>query len=529
MRMTADTAKPHPRCFAAYLMVTAMVCGALVMVIEVLGSRVIGPLFGVSLFVWTSLITTTLLALALGYAAGGLLSDRRDSPDWLYAVILAAGLLVLAIPSLKAPVMKSCLALGLRSGSLASSLLLFGPSLFLLGMVSPYIVKIAARELENIGRTVGVFYAISTVGSFAGTLLTGFVLIAWFGVDRIFLVVGFLLIALGAGYFAFFRRKYLVMLLLPLPFLLLRGERPLAKTLPDGTKAVRQLNFDGYYGNLKVIDFLDQSTRVRNLYIDGFLQGGIDLDNGLSLYEYSYFMDFLPYGLNPDGKDCLVVGLGAGLVPTWYEKMGIRTDVVDINPEMPRVAREYFGYKPGGDVFVSDARFFLEETTRRYDYMILDVYTGDTTPGHLLSLEAFRLMKKRLTGKGILAINLVGSLGERTLMTASVIRTLKEVFATVETVPVFDREQPPGVGNLAVIAMDTPLPPFHDEVVSMSQVHPDIFPSVSQYLHARYDFPAGTPSILLTDDYNPIDVFDLWLKEFLRKIILDQTDWDLLI
>src|SRR5512134_3066126 len=96
-----------------YLSISAVVCGALVMVIEILGSRVIGPFFGVSLFVWTSLITVTLVALAAGYAAGGVLSDRRGTPDTLYAIVLAAGLLVLLVPFIRAPVLRACVPLGL--------------------------------------------------------------------------------------------------------------------------------------------------------------------------------------------------------------------------------------------------------------------------------------------------------------------------------------------------------------------------------------------------------------------------------
>src|SRR5512145_1276773 len=131
-------AAPHSRSFLLFLLFTAVVCGALIMVIEVLGSRVIGPFFGVSLFVWTSLITVTLVALAAGYALGGYLADRHGNADWLYGLIIAAGVAVCLVPLAKAPVLKASLALGLRVGSLAGSAALFGVPLLLLGCVSPY-------------------------------------------------------------------------------------------------------------------------------------------------------------------------------------------------------------------------------------------------------------------------------------------------------------------------------------------------------------------------------------------------------
>jgi len=175
----------NSRGLLAYLLFTAVLSGALVMVIQVLGSRVVGPFFGVSLFVWTSLITVTLLALAIGYAVGGLLADRFQRPEYLFGIILFAGLLVLLIPILKGPILKACLPLGLRTGAFASTLILFGPVLLLLGCVSPYLVKLATNGLKNLGRTVGGLYALSTIGSTVGTVLTGFVLIAYFSVDQI--------------------------------------------------------------------------------------------------------------------------------------------------------------------------------------------------------------------------------------------------------------------------------------------------------------------------------------------------------
>ena len=123
--------------FVAYLILTAVACGGLIMVIEVLGSRVIGPFFGVSLFVWTSLISVTLMALAAGYAVGGWASDRWSDPGVLYGIISAAGILALLVPVLKAPILMLCQPLGLRGGAFASTLLLFGPSLFLLGAFRP--------------------------------------------------------------------------------------------------------------------------------------------------------------------------------------------------------------------------------------------------------------------------------------------------------------------------------------------------------------------------------------------------------
>ncbi len=515
--------------FIFYLLITSVCCGALVMVIEVLGSRVLGPFFGVSLFVWTSLITVTLVALALGYAAGGFLSDRKSDPAYLYGIIFAAGVFALLTPHLKASVLKACMSLGLRTGSLVSSAALFGPALFLLGCVSPYIVKIAAREMKNIGRTVGIFYAISTIGSFLGTVLTGFVLIAYFRVDRIFEFVGLSLICLTVVYFFFFKKKLYILPVVLFPFLFFSTPDVYEKTMLNGTKVTQVYSRDSFYGNVKVLDYSYGEKRNRELIIDGLVQGGVDMSNGMSVYEYSYLMEFLPYGTNPSGKNCLVLGLGSGVVPMWYEQRGIKTDVVDINPLIDGIAERYFGFKASGELITADARYYLTGTEKKYDYIIVDVSNGDMTPAHILSLESFSLMKERLSEKGILAINMIGSLKKDTMMTASILKTLREVFGSAKIYLSFGPSTGEGIQNVAYIAYNDPSLSFKKEIVKDFPVHPSLRPVVDEWLGSEFSFPAGTAAIVLADEYNPTDFCDMWLREEVRKSVLKDTDWDMLI
>lgn len=517
------------RALLAYLLATSAICGALVMVIELLGSRVIGPFFGVSLFVWTSLITVTLISLAAGYAAGGVLADRRGSPAALYAVIGLAGALILLVPLLKGPVLRSTMSMGLRAGAFASALVLFGPPLFCLGCVSPYLIRIAAGELRTLGRTVGLFSAVSTVGSFLGTVLTGFVLIVFFGVNKVFLVVGGLLLAVAAGYGLLFRKPALAAGLLALPLGLGTTSQAPSKVLPNGTTVTRVFEKDTYYGSLRVVDYSMGAQRHRDLINDGAVQGGIDVASGLALYEYFYFMELLPFGMYPRGKSCLVLGMGAGLIPRWYEQRGVRTDVVEIDPHIVSIAREYFDFAVTGEVIVEDARYHLNKSRKRYDYVVLDVFNGDTTPAHLLSLEALQLIRGHMTESGILAINLVGSLGQESFMTASVARTLEQVFRTVKLYPIFDPTDGEGNGNVAVLAYDADHPPFDLSAVSAEAVHPMAVKGLRAYLGKEYRLPKDAPAVVLTDDYNPFDFYDVRLKEWMRRRILSLVDVDILI
>lgn len=517
--------------FRAWLVATSFLCGALVMTLEILGSRVIGPLFGASLFVWTSLIAVTLLSLAVGYALGGRLADRSDgSPDLLYGLIALSGVATLALPFMRGAVLEACVPLGIRLGAFTSALVLFAPPLLLLGMVSPFIVRLAARELRSLGWTVGLFAALSTGGSVAGTIATGFFLIPRFGVTRIFTASGLILLVLAAGWFGVARRRLAaVLLLLPLP-MLLREEALVSKVQDNGTSATVVVRRESAYGELKVIDYGYGESHTRELMIDGLVQGGIDLRSGLSIYEYSYFMSQLARAKNPTGTRALAIGLGAGIVPKWFEERGVRSDVVEIDPEIVRIAREQFAFHASGVIHVEDARASLSRLDGQWDYVLLDVFGGDTTPGHLLSREALALVEPRLAPGGVLAANLITELAPKPWVLASVVRTMRTVFDVVEIHPTFDASAAgPGFGNIVVIAYDGPPRPVRPEDLSREPAHRLAAESVTGILGHEWMLPPDAQGTILTDEFNPIDFFDLRTRERVRAQIIAGTDFDILL
>jgi hypothetical protein len=174
-------------------------CGAIVMSFEILGSRVLAPNFGSSVFVWGSLISVFLAGLSAGYYLGGRLADINPSSRKLSLIIMAPGVLFLTFPLYSGPVsdwifMKD---LGVRMSPLiASSVLFLIPSVFL-GIVSPYTAKLMICSLHTSGKTIGTLYALSTFGSIIGTLITSFYLITLAGVNALIMGQGVLLIALA--------------------------------------------------------------------------------------------------------------------------------------------------------------------------------------------------------------------------------------------------------------------------------------------------------------------------------------------
>jgi spermidine synthase len=251
----------------------------------------------------------------------------------------------------------------------------------------------------------------------------------------------------------------------------------------------------------------------------------MDLASGLSIHPYVYSVSYLSHAVHPAARSALVVGCGAGLIPRWFEQMGVRTDVVDIDPEVVRLAREWFGFRVSGEVAVDDARHFLQSTARSWDRVVLDVFTGDVTPAHLLSREALESVAARLAPGGIVAANVIAATGPDRFVTASIVRTFRAVFPHVEVFRVSYAED---LSNLTVVASrDRPIRPDPRRVAGLpfhalaSQAEALLFETI--------DFPPDEPAVVLTDDHNPADARDQRARAILRERILSGTALDLLL
>jgi hypothetical protein len=185
--LNAATAPTRARLFLTYLI--AFWSGFFVMGVELLGGRLLAPNFGSSIYVWGAIITVFMLALSLGYLAGGRWSLRSPSLTRLSLLLLGAAVTALPVILLsRAPLESLSIAVpDPRFGSLAAATMLFFVPTFLSGMVSPYCVRLIVEGTETSGRRAGQLFFVSTFGSAAGTILTSFYLVLWFEVDHILL------------------------------------------------------------------------------------------------------------------------------------------------------------------------------------------------------------------------------------------------------------------------------------------------------------------------------------------------------
>lgn len=387
-----------------FLRLTVFLTGLVVMAVELTASRLLAPAFGSSLFVWTNLIGVVLFALSAGYYFGGKLADRHGGSKargYLFGVIFLTGILITLVPLVSQPVFGFSYRTLLGAGhsvlltSLVATGILFAVPLLLLGMVTPLAARIALQELKTAGSVVGQLYAFSTVGSLVGTFLPVLVMIPHIGSEPTFFFCGGGLMLLGLVGL----KRPLLIVLLPLPLLvawLIKGP------LPVGTV----FRGESVYSHVEVRE-MPSGTRML-LTDEGIGAQSIYHPQEILTGMYFDYAALLPL-LYPEGRNFLFVGLGAGtsarIVAHFFPKISLTG--VEIDPLLLTLGQRFFALDEiPVETVVADARVFLEQSGRRYDFIMVDVYKADgTIPFHLATREFFETVKSRLTPHGILYLN----------------------------------------------------------------------------------------------------------------------------
>jgi spermidine synthase len=511
-------------------LVTAVICGAAVMEVELLGARVLSPWFGVSFFVWTALITITLLSLAAGYYAGGRLADKRASLKTLSMLVGLSGLFLLSVPLFRVATLRAGAGLGIRAGALVSAALLFGPTLMLLGTVTPFAVKLILKDIRDAGRTVGRLSALSTFGSFAGTLATGFWIIPSFHVDQIAAGTAVILSALSVSLWIGAGGKKLF-ILLAIPGLFFLKPPPLADVIQaNGTRARVICREESFYGQISVVEYSFSDRKTREMLVDGIIQGAIDAQSGEPIYPYTYYLEQASLNYNSGAKKALVIGLGAAILPKRLKEYGLSGTVVEIDPQIARVAEKYFDFAP--DVFklaIEDGRTFLEHNNDLFDIVLLDAFSAENEPSHMFTVEAFEAVRRRLNTGGVLAVNLPGpapgSAADAKVVT-TIINTMGAVFPRVVAfVPPV-----PASGEIINYTLVGILPggSCKRDVFAPLPVHPMSRAWLDGFLKSVY-IPESRSSDIYTDGWVPLEAQNARSKLIFRESEIASTPPEILL
>src|SRR5215204_5222090 len=487
------------------LEITVFTCGALVMIYEIIGSRILSPYIGTSTYVWTSLIGVILAALSLGYWLGGKTADRKPDLKILASVIFLAGGAV-AVTILFKDIFLSFISrspYALEIKSVAAALVLFAPASVLLGFVTPYAVKLKMLSLEDSGKTVGRLYALSTVGSILGTFLAGFLLIPFVGSTRTLYLIGFCLIGLSLLLAPFAMTKANLTILILFVFGIFTTE--LQGYLLLRTNDLHDI--DTEYNRVQIFTMTDDASgrQMRALAIDPhFIQSKMYLDSDDLASEYAKYYHLVRH-FKPDFQTVLLI-VGAGYsFPKDFLKTypGKQIETVEIDPQMTGLAKKYFNLSENTNlkIFHEDGRIFLNRADAgKYDAVFLDAFGSlFSVPFHLTTSEAVREINRVLKPDGVVIFNVGGAIkGKASRFLNAEINTYKQIFPQVLLFKVRPERADEEVQNLIIVASKSENP--------LNLQSSDA--QLSKILGNLYREALFSTESTLTDDLAPVEFYN---------------------
>lgn len=488
------------------------------LVIEIVAGRVLAPYVGVSLYTWTSIIGVVLAGISAGAWAGGWLADRRPVDSTLGWLLLASGITAMLI----APATHFFASDGgvLTGYGIATTLLarvvvlafllFFLPSFFL-GMISPVAVKMAVRDLDTTGRTVGKIYAFSTLGSIVGTFFTGFFLIARFGTRVTLLGTGAALIATALLLGGLFGRRGQAAAALGIALTLAfagfwpgAAEPPLQQTLLDPTLTGVVHEEESQYYTIAVERTVREDTGapLHSLHLDHLVHSYSDPADPTYL-EYGYlrvFGDVVGWAAarRPVFR-VLFIGGGGYTLPRYIEHAWphAEVDVVEIDPAVTRVARRFFGIERDTSIrtFNEDARWFaMRGAGGPYDVIFIDAFNDLSVPYHLTTREMTASLRRLLAPGGALVANVIDDYQDGRFL-ASYVKTLEAVFGEGNAAMLMESSDDLRSRRSTFITVASASLPAIIAATSAPALPP---PLLRRYLDERR-------AIVLTDDFAPVD------------------------
>jgi spermidine synthase len=389
----------------ALLPALVFVVGAASLGAEIAAARLLAPYFGASTIVWANTIGVVLVALSTGYWLGGRYADRHPHLRGLCFLVLAASVLIAAVPFAARPFLGfsvdafDTVSVSGFAGSLFGVLVLVAVPVTLLGAASPWAVRLAVSDPEHSGEVVGRLYAISTAGSLLGTMVAALLLIPLLGTQRTFLVFALalaLVAALGLGW----------------RFVLVPAALALAISAPVGTikaadtgKVLYEAETVHQYARVverpdgsRVLE-LNEGQAVHSLYRPGSYLTGDYWDGHL----------YLPFAArrSPPAR-IAILGNAGGTVARAFGHFFPRTavDAVEIDAELTDLGQRFLDLRNRRmRVFAEDARPWLERSTGGYDTIMVDAYRQPYIPFYLATREFFELTRDRLAPGGLVIVN----------------------------------------------------------------------------------------------------------------------------
>lgn len=481
------------------LEILVFICGAMIMILELVASRILAPYFGTSSMVWTVIIGMILFCCSTGNYIGGVVSDKKPEIKVLSGVLLVASVWILILP----PISKVVLNFieqnirDIRIGAVISTLILFLVPTMLLGVISPFAVRLKMKELELAGKTVGKLSALSTIGSIVGTFLAGFILIPTIGSTQILYIIGSVLMILSILLYNFNIKKVVAVFLITLFFTSLCS---LGMAFME-TSVI--LDTDSEYGRIQIKRYKYLERDINALLIDKGFESAMYIDSPKELvFNYTKYYDLMNYFCS-DIKSTLLIGGAAYSYPKYYlDKYDDRImDVVEIDPKVTEIAKQYFNLEVNDriKIYHQDGRIYLNKSNKKYDVILNDAYKGVSTPFHLTTKEIADKVYASLEENGVYLSNIITSLdGEKSKILKSEVKTLEQTFQNVYLFVCEDLNNTDEAQNVMVVATKD----SNRKEISLTSNE-----EINIMLKNYYEIKDYENAIVLTDEYAPVDYY----------------------
>ena len=503
-----------------FLYLTEFFAGMSVMAVELGASRLLAPYFSSSQIVWTIIIGTIMIAMALGNIYGGKSADKSPNPDKLYGRILIAAVWIALIPVAGKYIVLGISALLIFTvnnnfliiAAFCACMVIFVFPLFLLGTVTPSLAKYSVSSLDDSGRTVGTLGAFNTIGSIIGTFVPTFVTIPAVGTSITFLIFAGILIVLSVIYFVSSRVGYKKVIISGVIFVA-------CCVFGHGDSFAfwqKDLTYEGesIYNYLQVSEDDKQVSLSTNVLFG--VQSVYMKDDTLTglYYDYAMAAPLMVPDKNPDSMKVLILGMGTGTYATQCRKYfgDMNIEGVEIDEKITKLSRKYFALPDDINVTTYDGRAFLNASDRKYDVIMVDAYQDITIPFQMSSVEFFRLVKSHLNENGVMVVNMNMRGNDDGDINQYLADTISSVFGNVYTVEVDNST------NRELFASDNNdmMGVLNDNISRINDA--DLRFMMNKVRDNSIAYNAG--KLIMTDDNAPVELLGM---KVIDKIIRDEV------
>lgn len=505
-----------------FLYLTEFFSGMSVMAVELGASRLLAPYFSSSQIVWTIIIGTIMIAMALGNIYGGRTADKSPNPDKLYGRIIVAALWIALIPVVGKYIIVGISAVLIFSvnnnflilAAFVACMVIFVFPLFLLGTVTPSLVKYSVSNLDDNGKTVGTLGAFNTIGSIIGTFVPTFVTIPAVGTSITFLIFAGILLALSIVYFVMEKagKKKVIASVLIFAFCCGTGYSDSFAFWENN------LTYEGesVYNYLQVYEN-DERVALSTNVLFGVQSVYMKQDELTGMYyDYAMAAPLMLKDKPTDQMDVLILGMGTGTYATQRKKYfgNMNIEGVEIDEKITDLSRKYFSLSEDIPVTTYDGRAFLNASQKAYDVIMVDAYQDITIPFQMSSKEFFALVKSHLKDDGVMVVNMNMRGTKEGNINQYLSDTIGSVFTTEVIVDVA------GSSNRELFASDDPdigknLTKHTGELTNanLKNMMQEVASNLTEYQKGNY---------ILTDDQAPVELLGM---QVIDELIKDEVQY----